>query len=342
MEKQYLDELVGNTVGKNNIAGAVINMSSSDGSVDIISSAGNFQDNTKYYIASINKMFMSALILKFVNEGTINLDDKFAEYVSDNVIDKLHVLNGEDYSDRITIKHMITQTSGLPDYIEDKLENGHSTIKDLENGLDPAWPLDKVIEEVKKMKPHFPPGQSGKCKYIDTNHQLLQLIVEKVTGLPNNHVLDNLFRELGMSDTYVCNDMYDNNYVPVRFKEKEISIGKFVSSTKNDIISTAKDQMKFLKAFFKGHFWPKDKLKELEQWNKIFFPFQYGIGIQKFSMPVVMTPFKKMPYMIGHAGSLGSVVFYVPEKDLYFTGTINQQAAPSAIFQLMLKVLGKF
>jgi D-alanyl-D-alanine carboxypeptidase len=53
---------------------------------------------------------------------------------------------------------MISQASGLPDYIEDKLENGHTVMKDLEAGLDPAWPLDKVIKEVKKMKTHFPPG----------------------------------------------------------------------------------------------------------------------------------------------------------------------------------------
>jgi len=169
----------------------------------------------------------------------------------------------------------------------------------------------------------------------------LELVVEKVTGQPNDQVLNSLFQELGMNDTCVASDVNDKSYAPVRYKEKEISISNFISSTKNDIISTARDQMKFIKAFFNGHFWPKDKLKELEQWNKIFFPFKYGIGIEKFSMPAAMTLFRKMPDMIGHAGSVGSVVFYVPEKDIYFTGTVNQQAKPSAIYQVMLKVLSK-
>jgi CubicO group peptidase (beta-lactamase class C family) len=341
MNKQYLDQFVSKTVGKSNITGAVLNMSSGDDSLDMIASAGNFQDDSKYYIASVNKMFMSALILKFTTEGKVKLEDKFADYVSVDVIDKLHVINGTDYSREITLKHMISQTSGLPDYIEDKLENGHITMKDLEAGLDPAWPVDKVIEEVKNMKPHFPPGEHGKAKYIDTNHQLLELVVEKVTGMPNDHVLNNLFQELGMPDTYVGNDINDKSYVSVRYKGKEISLGRFISSTRNDIISTARDQMKFIKAFFNGHFWPKDKLKELEQWNKVFFPFKYGIGIEKFSMPTAMTLFKKMPDMIGHAGSVGSVAFYIPEKDIYFTGTVNQQAKPSAIYQVMLKALSK-
>ena len=341
MDIQYLDKLINRTVGKSNIAGAVLNVSSSDDSLDMTASAGNFQDDSKYYIASINKIFMSALILKFTTEGKVKLEDKFADYVSDDVIDKLHMINGTDYSSEITLRHMISQTSGLPDYIEDKLENGHVTMKDLEAGLDPAWPVDKVIGEIKKMKPHFPPGEYGKAKYIDTNHQLLELVVEKVTGMPNNQVLNNLFQELGMSESYVGNDINDKSYVPVRYKEKEISLSRFISSTKNEIISTARDQMKFIKAFFKGHFLPKDKLKELERWNKVFFPFEYGIGIEKFSMPRALTLFKKMPDMIGHAGSVGSVAFYVPEKSIYFTGTINQQAKPSAIYQIMLKVLSK-
>lgn len=342
MDKQYVDNLVSKTVGKNNIAGAVIYLSSGNGSFNVISSAGNFQDDSKYYIASINKLFMSSIILRLVTEDRIQLDNKFADFVSDDVISNLHFLNGKDYSKEITLKQMISQTSGLPDYIEDKQKNGHIVMKDLEAGLDPAWPVEKVVEEVKKMKPHFPPGKSGKAKYSDTNHQLLELVIEKVTGKPNIQVLNSLFQELGMKDTYVVSDINDKNYVPVRYKEEEISISNFLSSTKNDIISTARDQMIFIKAFFEGYFWPKERLDELEKWNKIFFPFEYGIGIQKFSIPPVLTMFRKLPPLIGHAGSVGSIAFYVPKKDIYFTGTVNQQAKPGAIYQLMLEVISKF
>ena len=339
MDNQYLDRLVSKAVGKSNIAGAVINVSSGDGMMDLISSTGNFQNNSKYYVASINKIFMSSLILRLATNGNLKLDDKFADFVSDDVISNLHVLNGRDYSRKITLKHLISQTSGLPDYIADKQINGHTVIEDLEAGLDPAWPLERVIEEVKKMKPHFPPGEPGKAKYIDTNHQLLELVVEKVTGQANNQVLNNLFKDLGMHDTYVASDINDKSYVPVRYKNKKIGISNFISSTKNDIISTASDQMIFLKAFFNGYFWPNEKLVELEKWNKVFFPFEYGIGLQKFSLPAVFTMFRRMPPLLGHAGSVGSVAFYVPEKDLYFTGTINQQAKPSRIYQIMLKII---
>jgi D-alanyl-D-alanine carboxypeptidase len=65
------------------------------------------------------------------------------------------------------------------------------------------------------MKPHFPPGKPGKAKYIDTYHQILELVIEKAMGEPVEKVLNDLFQELGMSDTYVCEDVNDKNYVPI-------------------------------------------------------------------------------------------------------------------------------
>jgi hypothetical protein len=97
--------------------------------------------------------------------------------------------------------------------------------------------------------------------------------------------------------------------------------------------------MVFIKAFFNGHFFPKERMKELAKWNSIFFPFKYGIGIQKFSLPRVFTLFQRVPDMIGHSGSVGSVAFYVPDLNIYITGTVNQQAKPSAAFQTMIKIV---
>ena len=43
--------------------------------------------------------------------------------------------------------------------------------------------------------------------------------------------------------------------------------------------------------------------------------------------------------MVGHAGSTGTVAFYVPNSDLYITGTINDQAKPNVAFQTMIKII---
>lgn len=144
-----------------------------------------------------------------------------------------------------------------------------------------------------------------------------------------------------MKKTYVCGDETKDNYVPIRYKSKEIHIPLFLNSTQNDIISTAKDQMKFLKAFFNGYFFPKERLNELEKWNNIFFPFKYGIGIQKFYLPRFLSPFHPVPDMVGHCGSTGSVAFYIPDKNLYITGSTNQQIKTNIAFQTIMKIIKK-
>ncbi|HPI98203.1 MAG TPA: serine hydrolase domain-containing protein, partial [Synergistales bacterium] len=253
----------------------------------------------------------------------------------------LHSYNGRDYSHDITIGHLVSHTSGLPCYVIDEQANGKKLMDELEAGMDQPWPIDKVIREVKKMPSHFPPGEEGKARYADTNHHLLSLVIEKVTGKPVKMVLQNLFRELNLMDTYVCEDTDDNGSVPIRYRSEIIHLPLFFASTQCDIISTAKDQMIFLKAFFKGHFFPKERLSELEKWNKIFSPFYYGMGIQKFKLPRILSPFHPVPEMLGHCGSTGSVAFYVPDMDIYKTRTVNQQAKPDIAFQAMIKIINR-
>jgi len=339
--KSVLNQLVSKVTTKKYIYGAVFYVSSDDNSIDLISASGNIKKDSQYYIASINKFLVSAIILKSYTKNELDLHDKISKYLPEEVVRGLHIHKGKDYSNDLSIAHLMSLTSGLPCYLIDKQANGKKAMAELEAGIDQRWPIDKVIRDVKRMKTHFPPGKKGRAKYADTNHQILGLIIENITGDPVNVALKNLFKEMNLTRTYVCEDANDRNFVPIRYKSEIRHIPLFLTSTKNDVISTAKDQMTFLKAFFSGYFFPKERLNELEKWNNIFFPFKYGLGIQKFSMPRTLSPFHPVPEMVGHCGSTGSVAFYVPNRDLYITGTINQQARPNVAFQTMIKVINK-
>jgi hypothetical protein len=61
--------------------------------------------------------------------------------------------------------------------------------------------------------------------------------------------------------------------------------------------------------------------------------------MQQFSMPRILSPFRPIPDMVGHGGSTGSVAFYVPDIDLYMTGSVNQQARANIAFQTMIKIV---
>ena len=336
-----LDRIVQKIAGKKNILGAVFCVSKDNDNADIISASGEFEVDSNYYIASINKLFISAIILRLFYAGKLDLQDKISVYLPAGILKGLHVYKGHDYSDELTIAHLVSLTSGLPCYLADKQPNGKTGMSELEAGRDQPWPIEKAIAVVKKMGPHFPPGSRGKARYGDTNHQILSKIIENIEGDAISNVLTNLFKALNMTNTYVCGDPKAEGYVPFRYKSEIIQIPGFLNSTQNDIISNAKDQMIFLKAFFNGHFFPKEKLNGLKTWKSIFFPFKYGIGLQKFQLPWIFSPFQPIPEIIGHSGSTGSIAFYVPEKQLYITGTVNQQAMPQVAFQTMMKIIQK-
>ena len=339
LEQSSVDQIVRATNEKKNIFGAVFYISSEDNSIDLMSASGNIAPENPYYIASINKLFISSILLKLYAAGRVDINNKISEYIPKEIMTGLHIHKGKEYSSDLTITHLLSHTSGLPCYLTDKQADGRRVMAELEAGIDQPWPVDKVIQAAKNMKTHFPPGEKGKAKYSDTNYQILNLIIESVTGKPVQIALQDLFQELNLEKTYIFENIHDDSFVPIFYKSEQIPIPHFLKSTQNDIISTARNQMTFLKAFFNGYFFPKERLHELEQWNNINFPFKYGIGIQKFYMPRILSPFQPVPEMIGHSGSVGSVAFYVPEMEVYIVGTTNQQAQPNIAFQTMVKIL---
>ena len=104
-------------IAKKHIFGAVFYVSSDDKSVDIISAAGNIHEDSQYYIASINKLFVSALILRLYSDNKVDINEKIVRYLPAETIKGLHVYKSKDYSHDLTIEHLMSHTSGLPCYL---------------------------------------------------------------------------------------------------------------------------------------------------------------------------------------------------------------------------------
>lgn len=341
LNKTTLDRIVRRVAGRKYIFGAVFNVVAADNELNFISAAGEIGGNDRYYIASVNKFFLSAIVLRYFAEQRIDLREPIAKYLPAAVVTGLHRFRGTDYSHELTITHLLALTSGLPCYLADRQGDGKRAMKELEAGIDQAWPIERVVETVKSMPPHFPPGTPGRARYGDSNHQILSLLIEAVAKKPVQAVLTDLFAELDMRDTFVIDAATSENFVPIRHRAGIVRLPRFLASTQTDLASTARDQMTFLRAFFEGRLFPQGLLGELARWNRIFFPFQYGIGIQRFTMPRILSPFQRVPEMLGHCGSTGSVAFFIPDRNLYITGTVNQQAKPNVAFQAMIKILAQ-
>lgn len=192
------------------------------------------------------------------------------------------------------------------------------------------------------MKPAFRPGEKGKALYSDTNYQLLGRIAEVVTGKLFSKLLEeSIFSPLGLSKTYLYQDSQDTRPVSLYYKDHPLHIPLAMTSFGADggIVSTSDELMIFLKAFWGGKFFPVENFSHMKKWNRIFFPLEAGVGLTRFKLPRLFSPFKATPEFIGHSGLSGTVAFYVPEKDVYLTGTVNQISNPGRSFRLMLAII---
>ncbi|MCD8508464.1 MAG: beta-lactamase family protein [Bacillus sp. (in: Bacteria)] len=343
----FLQQTVNKMVEKRNNFGAILCMEKGD-EYSWVGSAGNLKNNDQYYIASVTKLYVTAIILKLRAEKRLQLEDPISTYLSEQIMEGLHVLDGVDYSPEITIKHLISNTSGLPDYFAYKQGNGKTAGDDIFAGKDKAWPLDETLILVKKLKPKFKPGQKGKVNYSDTNYQLLGRIIENITRLSMADAFRVfIFDELGLIKTYAFQEVNDKNPVPIYYKDKQLDIPHYMASItpEGGIVSTANEVMIFLKAFFAGRFFPKEEIEALKDWNMVYFPgqFFYGIGIEKLWTPRFLSPFNPIEEVLGYWGQSGAFAFYNPERDVYFTGTVNQLSGfgHSAAYKGMVSILKK-
>jgi len=271
---------------------------SDTGASDSLSETETFTANSHYFIASTSKLYATAIIMQLRRDGLLSLDDPIARFLSDEEITGIHVLGGVDRSQSITIRQLLSHTSGLADYLEGKQIDGTTLIDKLLVGGDASWTVSDVLSNVReKHKPRFIPGKKGKAYYSDTNYQLLGHIIEKITdkNLTDN-IKERITGPLGMSNTYLFSAesaATRAKVLPLKNGAEEIQIPLAMQSVRLDggMVSTSADSLLFIEGFIQGKLFPEAYIDEIQQWNSIFFPLKAGVGLLKFKVPKFLAPF---------------------------------------------------
>lgn len=306
-----------------------------------LGASGNLSTEQAYFIASTTKLFTTAIILYIKSEGKLKLEDKISKYLDKSIMNGLHLYKGKDYSDAITIKHLLAHTSGLADYFQGKGTNRKSLQDELVSGNDQFWTFEQAIERTKAIQPLFIPGTKNKANYSDANFQLLGKIIEIITNKSYSTCCDELIiKPLHLTNTYLYKDARDEIPKVLYYKGNELHIPKAMTSFGADggIVSTSADMLIFVEAFFTGKLFPSSNIDELQEWNNIFFPMKSGIGIHLFKLPWIFNPTGAVPNFIGHSGLSGALAYYSPKENIFIAGTVNQVAHPDISFKTMIKL----
>jgi len=346
---------------------AIMAVESAEGSFRWVSCAGDanpdgtpIRADTPFFIASVTKLYIAAAIMKLHERGRVGLDESISAYLSPALIGGLHRLGGEEYTDTITVRHLLGHTSDLPDYIGERPRGGRTLLERLVSEGDMACGIAEVVSIVRQLTPHFPPqprsAKRSRARYSDTNYRLLIAIIETVTTSPLHRAFEELlFRPIDLRHTYLPGHaplglatapatLWCNNQ-PL---ELPLALGSL-----GDLYSTVDDTIRFLRALIRGEvFDDSTTLAAMQEcWIRFGFPLdaaalripgwpiEYGLGLMRFRLPRVFTLGYQMPTVLGHTGSTGSWLLHCPRLNVLLSGTVDQVTAGAVPYRIVPKVL---
>jgi D-alanyl-D-alanine carboxypeptidase len=233
------------------------------------------QAQDRVHIASTTKTFVATVVLQLAAERRLSLNDSVQMWLPG-------VITGHGYNPaRITIRQLLQQTSGIPDYLNDTALFGN-----LEN-LQPyeqAWQPQQLVDIALSLGPPV-----HGWEYSNTNYILLGMIIQKVTGQsPVTEVNRRIIAPLGLRGTSfpLTSTAIPSPYAHGYYGSVDATnvINPSTAWTAGAMISTAGDVATFYRALLTGRLLPPAEQRELLTTMPVddtgeLFPEHYGLGI---------------------------------------------------------------
>ena len=186
---------------------------------------------------SVTKTFVATVVLQLVAEGRLRLDDPVRARLGDPV-------PGRPLDDRVTIRTLLTHTSGLYDYVRAGSSPPPTT---------PAAALRTALAHA--------PGPVGSFAYSNTNYVLLGLLVERVTGHPYAVEAERrILTPLALTGTSFPGA---RRALPAPHRPDEPDVDPRVAGAAGELVSTLDDLGRFYAALLGGKLLPAAQMREL-------------------------------------------------------------------------------
>ncbi|WP_010094563.1 serine hydrolase domain-containing protein [Ornithinibacillus scapharcae] len=285
--------------------------------------------NTKFDLASMNKMFTSVAIAILEEEKKLSFHDSVSQYIPDF-----------PYKE-VTIHHLLTHSSGVGDFFNTKFLEKKATLKKVSDYL-PLFVEDKL---------QFEPGT--RFQYSNGGYILLGLIIENLTNLSYfDYINKHIFQPLGMNDTDTCVSDANHGQLAIGYTNFQFD-GSFQKEKTDNLsirsngspagggYSTVKDLWLFSKGLLENKLMSVKQTKKLiTQKEKIYsdevsiIGYGYGFFVERINDRQI----------IGHDGGFPGVsnrLDIYPDNEYIFIALSNDDGGGAALTREVRKLLTK-
>lgn len=308
-------------------AGLCLTWSGSAGVSDLASGKPLSVDQP-FRIASNTKTYVAAATLRLIEDGRLKLDDPIAGRLPKAYLDRLRA-GGYD-PDAISVRHLLSHSSGLYDYGMDSTYQAVVT-----TDLRKHWTrLEQVEFAMAKGKPYGKPGQV--FHYADTGYILLGEIIERITGKGLAPALRDLlgYQRLQLTSTWLETLEPAPQGVAGLAHQYMDTTDTFEMDPSVDLygggglVATPRDMVMFLRGLFTGRVYHKPSTLQTMLTTPIMDAGRdYRLGIYPFAVDGERG--------WGHTGFWNTFAFYWPDRDIGLAVAITQQGQGNASRALM-------
>jgi len=289
---------------------------------------------TIFRVASVTKLFTSTAMMQLVDRGKINLDSDISTYLKDVGIAK-------QYDDPVTVKHLLTHTTGLDN---SDINDATWEVKDI-----------KTAEEfLRERSPYqaYPPGKIW--RYSNFNMLLVGYIIERLSGLPyEEYVRKNILQPLGMGLSSLDQPL-PGELQPYVAKAYDFNDGKFdiVPQDYSNVVAagglytTAEDIAKFMLTHLNGGEILSDSVMNFMHRQQFAYPGQilgHALGFREDFYGLKRWNYG-MQRTIGHTGSrpgFSSELVLLPDRNTGLFITANSRNG-SFRYYVIAEILSKY
>jgi CubicO group peptidase (beta-lactamase class C family) len=201
---------------------------------------------TIFQSGSMGKQFTATAVMMLVEEGKLSLDDKITKYFPD----------GPEAWRNITVRHLLTHTSGMTDYP-----------RDFDRRRD--YTEDELYQRIKTVPLAFQPGE--KWSYSNLAYIMLGILIHQVSGkFYGDFLQERVFKPLGMSTARVISetDIVPNRAAGYRSVNGQLKNQNWVSPSLNTtadgaLYLTIFDMAKWDAALYTDKLLKKSSLEEM-------------------------------------------------------------------------------
>ena len=301
-----------------------------------------------FHTASAGKPFVAVAAARLAQQGLLSLNAPIGELAPSIDLSALPAAPGVILSRDLTLSHLLSHRSGLPDPLQPP--RGHATECSLDRLVrqpDRRWDLAEVLAQCAGLPPQGRPGE--RFAYGDGSYALAQCVLQEVTGLSTHEALrTQVFQPAGMTSTgqphstATDEELAGLTIASVWVKGAEISHARALSAGSADggAVTTLEDMVRFQEALHEGDLLDRALLARLTRPRSRLRPgIHYGTGLATIRfgefLPLVL---RGLPEPVGGLGLWAVHSFFYPRQRVHVVMNLHSTKQMQRSFSLHIAI----